>query len=180
MERTELGREIYRVSSIKGEFTLRSGQRTTEYFDKYQFEADPVLLRAIAQQMAALLPDGYDQLAGLEMGGIPVATALSLETRTPVLFVRKERKTHGTCKLAEGAEVRGSQLVIIEDVVTSGGQVIDSVTELRSMGASVRHVCCVIDRESGGRESLERLDLRFSALFTRSELEALAWRATVE
>jgi orotate phosphoribosyltransferase len=174
MNRAELGRAIYAVANVRGDFTLRSGQHATEYFDKFLFEADPVLLKAIAEQMTALLPERYDQLAGLEMGGIPIATALSLETRMPVLFVRKERKTYGTCKLAEGAGVDGSRLVIIEDVVTTGGAIIDAVTELRVMGASVHDVCCVIDREGSGRENLERLELRFSPLFTKSELEKLA------
>ena len=174
MDRTELGRTIYRVANLRGEFTLRSGAHATEYFDKFQFEANPVLLRAIAEQMAAMLPSRYDQLAGLELGGIPVATALSLATSTPVLFVRKEPKTYGTCKLAEGMAVAGSRLVIIEDVVTSGGAIIDAVTELRAMGAIVHDVCCVIDREGSGRENLQRLELNLQALFTRSELQAYA------
>lgn len=174
MNKAELGKQIYDVSNIKGKFTLRSGQITTEYFDKYLFEANPTILSEIAKQMTAILPDNFDQLAGLEMGGIPIATAISLQTGIPALFVRKEAKTYGTCKLAEGGDIKGATLVIIEDVVTSGGAVIDAVTELRNRGATVNHVCCVIDRESTGRGNLEKLGLTFTPLFTKSELEQYA------
>ena len=174
MNKAELGEKIYEVSNIKGEFTLRSGQITTEYFDKYLFEANPTILRIIAEQMADILPKTFDQLAGLEMGGIPIVTALSMKTGVPALFVRKEAKEYGTCKLAEGGNVDGATLVIIEDVVTSGGAVIDAVTELRQRGATVNQVCCVIDRESTGRENLEALGLTFTPLFTKSELEEYA------
>ncbi len=171
MNREELGKRIYEISKIEGNFVLRSGQSANEYFDKYLFEADPTLLNAVAQQMADILPSTFDKLAGLEMGGIPIATALSLKNGLPVVFVRKEAKTYGTCKMAEGGEIMDSELVIIEDVVTSGGAVIDAVNELRERGAKIRHVCCVIDRESSGRQNLEKLGLNFSALFTKSELE---------
>ena len=174
MTRSELGRIIYEISNIKGEFLLRSGQVSTEYFDKYLFEAQPDILREIADQMSALLPEKYDQLAGLEMGGIPMATALSLQLEKPVVFVRKEAKEYGTCKLAEGGEIEDSRLVIIEDVVTSGGAVLDAVTELRPRGAIVETVVCVIDREGTGRENIENIGLIFKPLFTKSELERFA------
>ncbi|MFK7804229.1 MAG: orotate phosphoribosyltransferase [Anaerolineae bacterium] len=174
MNKAELGKQIYDISNIKGDFLLRSGIRATEYFDKYLFEANPVILREIANHMVGLLPVQFDQLAGLEMGGIPIATALSLEIERPALFVRKEAKEYGTCKLAEGGEIKGQELVIIEDVVTSGGAILDAVRELRARGATVKHVCCVIDREGTGRENLEAENLTFSPLFTKSELETLA------
>jgi len=106
------------------------------------------------------------------MGGIPIATALSLTTGSQVLFVRKEAKEYGTYKLAEGGDIDGKNLVIIEDVVTSGGAIMDAVKELRARGAIVKHVLCVIDRESTGRENLEALDLEFTPLFTKSRATA--------
>lgn len=172
MTKEELGKEIYNVSNIKGEFLLRSGQTSNEYFDKYLFEAQPTILSAIAQHMAENISEGYDQLAGLEMGGIPVATAISLINGKPVVFVRKQAKEYGTCKIAEGGEIQGSKLVIIEDVVTSGGAILDAVRELRSRKAIVESVYCVIDRESSGRENLEKEGLSFNPLFTKSQLEA--------
>ena len=91
MNKLVLAKEIYNISNIKGEFLLRSGITSTEYFDKYLFEANPIILKSIAEHLKALLPHHYDQLAGLEMGGIPIATALSLETGSQALFVRKKR-----------------------------------------------------------------------------------------
>jgi orotate phosphoribosyltransferase len=174
MDRISVAKRIYAAANIRGRFRLRSGQFSDEYFDKYLFEAQPELLRAIAEHMAVLIPAGVDALAGLEMGGIPVATVLSQVTGIPTLFVRKAAKEYGTCKLAEGGEVAGRRLVIIEDVVTSGGQVIESARSLRDLGASVTDVLCVIDRESGGRANLQQNGLRLQPLFTASELKSRA------
>ena len=169
-----IAKRIREVLQLSGNFTLRSGVVSDTYFDKYLFESDPVLLRAIAESMAKLVPPDTEILAGLEMGGIPIATAISLRTGIPALFVRKKAKEYGTCKLAEGGDIDGATLVIIEDVVTSGGAVIDAVNELRQRGAIVNQVCCVIDRESTGRGNLEKLGLTFTPIFTKSELEQYA------
>lgn len=174
MNKNDLAKEIYNVSNIKGEFLLRSGQISNEYFDKYLFESKPGLLREIGIQMKSLLPDKFDVLAALEMGGIPVATVISLETGYPVVFVRKKAKEYGTCKLAEGAEVNGRKLVIIEDVVTSGGAILDAARELRALGAEVDTVLCVIDREGTGKDNLAKEGLKLIPLFTKTELEEAA------
>ncbi len=171
LNKEQLAKEIYEISNIKGSFKLRSGVTATEYFDKYLFESNPRVLQAIAEHLEGVLPSSFDQLAGLEMGGIPIATALSLRIQKQVLFVRKEAKEYGTCKLAEGGGIDNQELLIVEDVVTSGGAIIDAVTELRARGAIVNNVVCVIDREGSGRENLEKLGLKFSPLFTKSELE---------
>jgi orotate phosphoribosyltransferase len=174
MDRRELARRIYAASHLTGTFTLRSGAVSNEYFDKYRFEADPPLLLAIAEACAPLVPAGIDALAGLELGGVPLATMLSQVTGLPVTFVRKQAKTYGTCKLAEGGEIDGQRLCIIEDVVTSGGAVLDAAAELRVRGAQLGPVVCVIDRESGGVEKLAVEGLTLHALFTMSELNAAA------
>ena len=173
MNREILAREIYRVSNIKGNFTLRSGQQASEYFDKYLFEAQPDLLFEIANQLAPSIPENTDALAGLEMGGIPIATALSLQTRIPLVFVRKEAKAYGTCKLAEGETVTEKKLLVIEDVVTSGGAVVEAVNQLRKLGANIDRALCVIDRESSGRKNLQNIGVEFEPLFTKSYLESL-------
>lgn len=171
MERTDLTKRVYDVAHLTGTFTLRSGAVSNEYFDKYQFESDPELLRAIAEHMAPMIPDGTEMLAGLEMGGIAIATALSLHTGIPVVFVRKKAKEYGTAKLAEGPSIEGKRLLIVEDVVTSGGQVILSGNDLKDLGALVDHVVCVIDREQGGREKLREAGYELNACFTMSELK---------
>ena len=172
MNKTQLAAAINQRAKIQGDFLLRSGARSNVYFDKYRFEADPVLLKAVAEHMLPLIPAGTQALAGLEMGGIPVATLLSQLSGLPTLFVRKQAKEYGTCKLAEGGEVKGVRLLLVEDVITSGGAVIDAANALRPLGAELLGVACVIDRESGGRENLAKLGLPLSAVLTRSEIEA--------
>jgi orotate phosphoribosyltransferase len=169
---SSLAARVYACAHLVGEFRLRSGAYSTEYFDKYQLEANPVLLREIAEQMAMMLPHGIDVLAGLELGGIPLVTMLSQVTGLPATFVRKQAKTYGTCRLAEGAAVAGRRLVVVEDVVTSGGQVVASCTELRALGADVVRVLCVIDREQGGRERIREAGFKLDALFTMDMLKA--------
>jgi orotate phosphoribosyltransferase len=170
-DNTPLAKRIYDTAHITGEFTLRSGAKSNEYFDKYLFEADPELLRHIAEAMVRLVPPNIDALAGLEMGGIPIATMLSQLTGLPVLFVRKKPKEYGTCKIAEGGQVRGRRLLIVEDVVTSGGAILDAARALREEGAVLSAVVCVIDRESGGSAHLAKSDLILTPLFTMSELK---------
>lgn len=174
MDRTALARRIHAASHLTGTFTLRSGAVSHEYFDKYRFESDPELLRAIAEACAPLVPEGSDGLAGLELGGVPLATMLSQVTGLPAFFVRKQAKTYGTCQLAEGGEIDGLRLCVIEDVVTSGGAVLDAAAELRARGAVLDIVVCVIDRESGGAEKLAVEGLELRALCTMTELTAAA------
>jgi orotate phosphoribosyltransferase len=169
-----LASKIYSVSHLTGEFLLRSGRTATEYFDKYRFEADPVLLDEVAAGMAKLVPDDIEVLAGLEMGGIPVVTALGRHTGLPCAFVRKTAKKYGTCQLAEGAPVAGRRVLVIEDVITSGGQVVISTNELRQLGAHIDRALCVIDRMEGGSQALAAQGITLRALLTRAELEAAA------
>jgi orotate phosphoribosyltransferase len=170
-DRSALARAIYATSHITGEFVLRSGVVSNEYFDKYRFEADPALLRDVASALVPLVPDGTEALAGLELGGVPIATVLSQLTGIPAFFVRKEAKTYGTCQLAEGGAIEGRRLTVIEDVVTSGGQVITSCGDLRECGAVVEHALCVIDRESGGPDGLAGIGVALRPLFTMTELK---------
>lgn len=171
MERGELASRIFRASRLRGEFRLRPGVSSSEYFDKYQFEAEPDLLREIARKLAPLVPAGTDVLAGLELGGVAIATALSLTTGVPVAFVRKTAKTYGTCRIAEGAAIDQRNVLVVEDVVTSGGQIVSSVAQLRQLDAQVDTAVCVIDRESGGAAALANIGVKLVALFTKTDLE---------
>jgi orotate phosphoribosyltransferase len=169
--RQHLGARIYAAAHLTGTFTLRSGVVSNEYFDKYMFESDPRLLHDVAAACTSLVPSDVDGLAGLELGGVPLATMLSQILEMPTLFVRKEAKAYGTCRLAEGGEVAGRRLCIVEDVVTSGGAILDAARELRAAGAVLGPVVCVIDRESGGVETLAAEDLELRPLFTMTELK---------
>ena len=171
MTKQELAQKIYEIAYLTGSFKLRSGQTSNEYFDKYRFEARPEILKEIAEQMAPLIPRGTEILAGLEMGGIPVVTALSLKTGIPCVFVRKKAKDYGTCQFAEGLEVQNKNVCIIEDVITTGGQVILSTEDLRKLGAKVQNVLCVIHRGSGEESKLKEIGLTMKTLFQMQELK---------
>ena len=149
-----LASRVHRAAYRTGAFTLRSGITSDHYFDKYRFEADPILLREVAEAMAQLVPPGTDALAGLELGGIPLATVVAQITGLPVRFIRKTAKEYGTSQLAEGGPVSDLRLTVIEDVVTSGGAILLAVSALRDLGAIVTTAVCAIDRETGGREAL--------------------------
>ncbi len=175
---TDLADDINAISRLTGSFTLRSGQIASEYFDKYRFESRPVLLARIAEALAPLIPPDTEVLAGLELGGVPIATALALHTGVPAAFVRKQAKAYGTAQLVEGVDVSGRIVTVIEDVVTTGGQVILSTADLRRLGALVSHVVCVIDRSGDGGAALGAHGLALSALLTRMDLDEAEARRT--
>ncbi len=177
MTRDQLARAIYGRSLLRGEFTLRSGATSDRYFDKYLFESDPELLAEVAQALARLVPPDTEMLAGLELGGVPLAVMLGQLTGLPVVFVRKRAKEYGTRRLAEGADIAGRRLLIVEDVVTSGGQVVISGNDLRERGAVIDSAVCVIDREAGGAEALAAAGVALAALYTMTDLERAAGRA---
>ncbi|WP_154793472.1 orotate phosphoribosyltransferase [Occultella kanbiaonis] len=167
-----LAADIDAVCRLSGEFTLRSGQVSTEYFDKYLFESDPRLLDRVAGQMVDLLPEGTELLGGLELGGVPIATMVSAKTGLPALFVRKEAKEYGTCKLAEGPDVAGRRVTLIEDVLTTGGAVRAATTALRERGAVVTVVVCAIDRSPAGVNPLADVGLEVRRVLTKAQLDA--------
>ncbi|WP_211349010.1 orotate phosphoribosyltransferase [Nocardioides litoris] len=169
-----LAADIDATCRLHGEFTLRSGQVSDTYFDKYLFEADPLLLGRVAREMVQLLPHDTDLLGGLEMGGIPIATVVSAITGTPALFVRKEAKTYGTCRLAEGPSYDGRRVTLVEDVITTGGAVRDATRALRESGAIVEVVVCAIDRSPAGEDPLADVGLEVRSVLTRADLDAVA------
>ncbi len=168
-----LAADIDATCRLTGEFTLRSGQVADTYFDKYLFEAQPALLDRVAAQMVDLLPGDTEILGGLELGGIPIATMVSARTGLPAVFVRKQAKAYGTAKLAEGPDVAGRRVTLIEDVITTGGAVRDATSALRELGATVEVVVCAIDRSPAGDDPLADVDLQVRSVLTRSELDAV-------
>ena len=157
VDRAALARRIREVAYLTGQFTLRSGATSTFYWDKYRFESDPAILAAVTEAMLPILPASYDKLAGLELGGIPLATSLSLQSGKPCLYVRKEAKSYGTSNLVEGGHRQGERVVVIEDVITSGGQVVhvgaaDARDRVRGGGRGLR------DRPAAGRPGGDRGD----------------------
>lgn len=151
---------------------MRSGQVVDEYFDKYLFEADPQLLRRVAEEMQPLVPDETELLGGLELGGVPIAAVLGQLANLSTVFVRNQAKEYGTQKLAEGGSVDGQNVTLIEDVITTGGAVIDAATALRELGAHVSLVICAIDRRPPDATALADAGIDVRSVFTRAELDA--------
>ncbi|MGN6160889.1 MAG: orotate phosphoribosyltransferase [Marmoricola sp.] len=168
-----LAADIDACCRLTGEFTLRSGQVSNEYFDKYLFESQPALLARVAAAMVDLVPEGTDLLGGLELGGVPIATLVSSLTGHPTLFVRKKAKEYGTCKLAEGPAVAGRRVTLIEDVITTGGAVRDATRALRAAGAIVEVVVCAIDRSPEGTNPLADVQLEVRPVLTKAQWDAV-------
>ena len=165
-----LKNKVVKASKIEGMFKLRSGQMSNVYFDKYRFESDPALLKEICIELYKLIPKDTEILAGLEMGGIPIATVISQLSNIPTTFIRKQEKDYGTCNYAEGINMQGKKVVIIEDIVSSGGAIIEAVKKMRKDNISISEAYCVIDRESGGKEKLNEIGIKLYSLFKMSEV----------
>lgn len=152
-----------------GHFVLTSGATSDYYIDIKKASTDPWILSQIASAMSPHAK-GVDLIAGMELGAVPLAVALSLETGIPYVIIRKERREHGTGKQIEGGAVSGKKVLLVEDVTTSGGSVVKSIAILREHGAEVAKVVSVVDRESGGREKIESLQVEFLSLVTVSDI----------
>ncbi len=173
----ELRDAIAEVALLRGEFTLRSGRKSSYYLDKYAFTTQPRILSGLGRALAdriRRLEAGTDRsvmrLAGAELGGIPLVTAAGFYTGLPVLFVRNQKKEYGTAKQLEGKLNPGDRVVFLEDVATTAGQAIEAVRVLQEAGAEVLGVIAVIDREEGARENMDQAGVRFEALFTKTDL----------
>jgi len=169
----ELRAALVEHAYLEGDFLLRSGKRSRYYLDKYRFETRPDLLRALGERIAAAArehaPDAV-RLAGPELGAVALAAAASLESGLPFLIVRKAAKEYGTGKRLEGPYDEGDIVCLVEDVVTSGGALLESVTALREAGLTVHTAVCVVDREEGGADALARQAVRLRPVFRAGEL----------
>ena len=171
MTDTELIDALRRVDAVEfGEFELSHGGTSDYYVDKYRFETDPDCLSLIADAFATRLDD--ETLAGVALGGVPLVAVTSVETDSPYVIARKQKKEYGTGNRIEGELAEGESVVVIEDIATTGQSALDAVTALREAGARVERVLVVVDREEGARETLAEADVELDALVTASELLA--------
>lgn len=170
MDLKQLGKEIIETSYKEGEFTLSSGRSSTYLFDKYGFETRPKVLEEIARNMEKMVTVETSKIAGMELGGVPLATALSLKTGLPFIIVRKGRKGYGTDKLIEGDLDADDKVVVVEDISTTGSQALSAASIIENAGASILKIICVVDREEGAREEIENKGYKFESLFTKSSL----------
>lgn len=172
MTRHEIARRLAEVALLRGRFTLRSGRESDYYLDKYRFSTQPDLLAAIGGLFAervARLP-GVTKLAGAELGGIPLVSAASIASGIPCVFIRNRKKGYGTGQQVEGVLEPPENIVIIEDIATSGGQVLEAAQVLTGAGATVQAIIATIDRLEGARANVERAGYAFDALFTIRDL----------
>lgn len=176
VDRSALAARIADASLLRGTFTLRSGKTSSYYLDKYRFSTKPDILLQLGtlfrKQIEEIESDfgAVQQLAGAELGGIPLVAAASMATGKPSIFVRNAKKDYGTAKQVEGIISQGDRVVFVEDVATTGGQALEAIGVLRDAGAEVLAVVCVIDREEGARANIEGAGVRFESLFTKSDL----------
>ncbi len=154
-----------------GEFDLAHGGTSEYYVDKYLFETDPRCLELIAEAFAERV-DEDEKLAGVALGAVPLAAATSVAAGVPYVIARKQRKEYGTANLIEGRLEEGEEVVVLEDIVTTGTSLVDAIEALREAGATVDRAMVVVDREEGGRENVEDADVEMEALVTASELLA--------
>jgi orotate phosphoribosyltransferase len=169
----ELGALLVDRALLEGDFVLRSGRRSSWYLDKYRFETEPEILRALGERLAEAArehePDAA-RLAGPALGGVALAASAAIASGVPFIIVRGETKEYGTAKRIEGPFESGELVCLLEDVVTSGGALAEAVSALRDEGLVVRNAVCVVDREEGGSDALARVGVRLRALFRASEL----------
>jgi orotate phosphoribosyltransferase len=166
----DLARRIAEVALLRGTFTLRSGRTSSYYLDKYLVSTRPEILAELGKLFAARLPAETTRLAGAELGGIPLVTSAALASGLPSVFIRNQKKDYGTAKQLEGALERGDGVVIVEDVATTGGQVLEAAKVVEEAGARVLKIIATIDRLEGARENIEGAGYAFEALFTARDL----------
>jgi len=169
----ELGALLVDRALLEGDFVLRSGRRSSWYLDKYRFETEPEILRALGVSLADATREHEPEavrLAGPALGAVALAASAAMASDLPFIIVRGETKEYGTAKRIEGPFERGELVCLVEDVVTSGGALAEAVSALRDEGLVVRNAVCVVDREEGGSDTLARLGVRLRTLFRASEL----------
>jgi orotate phosphoribosyltransferase len=170
MTREQLAQRIAQVSLLHGTFTLRSGRTSNYYLDKYRFETQPDVLIELGKMFAAKLTAGVQRIAGAELGAVPLAAATAMASGKPFVIIRNQKKDYGTSKLIEGVLEQGDKVLIVEDVLTTGGQVLEAAKTLEAAGAKIDRIVSVIDRLEGARENVEGAGYVYEALFTTKDL----------
>ena len=170
MNDEQLIKRIIDSALLRGEFTLRSGRKSNYYLDKYLFETQPDILTALGARFAKHVEPGVNRLAGAELGGIPLVTAAAMATGLPSVLIRNQKKDYGTAKQLEGRLEKGDKVMIVEDIATTGGQVLEAAKVILAEGAIITKIVAVIDRQEGARENIEQAGFKFAALFTKADL----------
>ena len=172
MDEKAVSLQLFEIGAVKfGEFTLKSGMKSPIYIDLRLLVSHPKLLKQVAQAMAEKLKGvSYDRLAGIAYAGIPLATALALETGRPMVYTRKEVKDYGTKKAIEGEFKAGESAVLVDDLITTAGSKFEAAQALQAAGLTVAHAIVFLDREQGGKEELQKKGMQLHACMGLSQL----------
>lgn len=173
LDHATLTKRVKEVALLEGDFTLRSGKKSKYYFDKYLFETQPDILETMGHEIAKRLPADTSRIAGPELGAVALAAAASLASRKPFFIVRNAKKDYGTSKTIEGKLEKGDKVVLVEDIVTTGGQVIEAIKNISDAGAQVVKVIVALDRQEGGRENIEKAlpaGATYESILTKADL----------
>jgi orotate phosphoribosyltransferase len=170
MNRSELIKRIKETAYLEGDFILRSGKRSKYYLDKYLFETCPDILKSLGEEFAKYVTSDITLIAGAELGGVALAAATAMETGKNWIIVRNTKKGYGTGKLVEGVLKPGDIVLLVEDIATTGGQVLEAAKVITEAGARVKKIVAVIDRKQGAAENITQAGYKFESILTKDDL----------
>lgn len=170
MTREELIKRIKETAYLEGDFVLRSGRKSRYYLDKYLFETCPDILKAIGEEFAKYITDDVTLIAGAELGGVALAAATAIETGKDWIIIRNTKKGYGTGKMVEGILNKGDVVLLVEDIATTGGQVLEAAKVITEAGATVKKIVCVVDRKQGAEENVTDAGYKFESILTKNDL----------
>ena len=170
MTKQELAQKVKTASYLEGDFVLRSGKRSKYYLDKYLFETKPEILKALGAEFAKHITADVTLIAGAELGGVALAAATAMESGKNWIIVRNSKKDYGTSKMVEGILKAGDVVLLVEDIATTGGQVLEAAKVITEAGAKVKKIVAVIDRKQGARENITAAGYDFESILTKEDL----------
>jgi orotate phosphoribosyltransferase len=172
MNKITLAHSLYQIGAVKfGEFVLKSGKNSNIYLDLRQIISHPKVLRLVADTIWEQVTSvKSDLICGVPYTALPIATCISLQQNIPMIMRRKEKKEYGTKQQIEGAFKPGQHCLIIEDVITSGTSILETVDDLEAAGIKITDTVVLVNREQGGKENLQKRNLKLHAALTLSEI----------
>ena len=170
MTRDELIKRIKETAYLEGDFTLRSGKKSKYYLDKYLIETCPDILKALGEEFARYVTDDVSLIAGAELGGVALAASTAMATGKNWVIIRNSKKGYGTGKMIEGVISQGDVVLLVEDIATTGGQVLEAAKIITEAGASVKEIVCVIDRKQGAEQNITNAGYKFESILTKDDL----------
>jgi len=170
MTRKQLIKRIKETAYLEGDFILRSGKRSKYYLDKYLFETCPDILKALGREFAKHVSDDVTLIGGAELGGVALAAAAAMESGKNWIIIRNSKKGYGTGKMVEGVLKAGDVVLLVEDIATTGGQVLEAAKIITDAGATVKKIVCVIDRKQGAAENITQAGYKFESILTKDDL----------